>query len=171
MSRSAYASSLRTLGVPYKTRSSASVGGSGSDVQPEEAGSTAPSVEVDRGNDTGRDGAALEVAQVNPAPTERHRKRHRTLGTKTPRTINVPRDEIEEDNDVEAAGGKHGGEPIRGSGLDRVGNYSITEVAKMMAGIPSKPYWKEMKGSGLNAVMQKCCEHWGQVSSSSHFSI
>lgn len=67
-------------------------------------------------------------------------------------------EEIDDSEEVEERPSK------RASGPGRVGNYSVVEVAKLMSEFPLKSNWKEMKGSGLNTLMQKCAEHWGQVS-------
>lgn len=56
------------------------------------------------------------------------------------------------------------GAPEQVAGSDRIGNYSVAKISKLMSGIPSKPDWAEMERFGLNAIMQKCAKHWGHVS-------
>ena len=158
MSRNAFAASLRTLGGAHKTRGSASVGGSGSNANVEEAGSTGPRADQDPGVEV--TGARIEVISDDPGRVEkRPSKRQRTVGHKPPRGSNIVHegDELEEEADL-------GGRVARSSSApDRVGNYSAAEIVQMMSGIPSKPDWTEMENSGLNNVFQKCAEHWGQV--------
>lgn len=70
----------------------------------------------------------------------------------------MARDEVEDQDEEDV-------EVVRESscGTKRVGNYSVQQVVKMMSGIPSKPDWVEMSGSGLNGIFQKCAEHWAEV--------
>lgn len=157
MSRNAFVASLKNMGGPFRTRGPASVGGSGSNAQSEEAGSTASSIEVDQGVEVAGIEVTAEALQVDSAPDKRRLKRQRTVGTKPPRNANVIRDgEEDEEEDTEVV-------PGSSSGPKKVGNYSVEQLAKMMSGIPSKPDWHEMSGSGLNVIFQKCTEHWGEV--------
>lgn len=90
MSRNAYATSLRTFRGAHRTRSPASVGRSGSNVNPEEAGSTAPHAEVDLGLEVVGAGVEAEVTRVDPARAEKTAlKRQRTVGCKPPQSVNV----------------------------------------------------------------------------------
>lgn len=156
ISINAYASSLKTLGGVFKTKSQASVGGSVSGHKEGEGESAInPRTEPVLGNLD----AEVATTDIPDSPPRRVQKKNKTIGKKPPRPKNATVDD--EMEDVEE---HEGGIPEREVGPDRVGNYSITKVAKMMSGFPSKSDWAEMERSGLNKVMQKCVEHWGQVS-------
>lgn len=73
--------------------------------------------------------------------------------------------EIEDVEDLETETGNQDLQvgPDASAGTGRVGKHSTADLAKMMAGIPAKSDWSEMRRSGLDAVIEKCAEHWGQV--------
>lgn len=96
--------------------------------------------------------------------TRRPSKRKKVHGSKPPRPENRPADvdveDMEEDEAVDPD--SQIGRDVE-AGPDRMGNHTAADLAKIMAGIPAKSDWFEMRRSGLNAVVEKCAEHWGQV--------
>lgn len=115
----------------------------------------------------------MEVVATQDIPDSPPRRvaKRKKVGKKPPRPIHVAADEEMEDAEDLEDFNKEIPDQVEGSewvaGPGRVGNYSITEISKMMSGIPSKPDWAEMERSRLNVVMQKCTEHWRQLSISS----
>lgn len=157
MSQNDYASSLRTLRGPFRTKSTPSVGGSGSTANQEGEGESAINPSL-MDSATKNLEAEIVTKDVPGSPSKRPQKRRKKVGSKPPCSENVVGEEQEDVEEPEES------EPVHAPGPDRVDNYSIAEFAKMMVGIPVKSDWVEMERSGLNIVMQKCAEHWGQVS-------
>lgn len=83
MSRSAYASSLRTLGGVYKTKSPASVGSSGSNANQEGEGESA----ISPGSEPVIENVGAEVIpqDLPDSPPRRVPKRKKNIETKPPR--------------------------------------------------------------------------------------
>lgn len=75
-------------------------------------------------------------------------KRKKNVGKKSPRPENTAVDA--EMEDVEDLGEDV---PERAAGPDRVGNYSIADIVRMMSEISSNSDWAKMERSGLDVVM------------------
>lgn len=81
----------------------------------------------------------VAVEDAPGSPTKPVPKKRKKIGSKTPRTVNVASDEEMRE--------------LRDEAPDRVGKFSVVEVAKLMSGIPSKQDWTGMEQSGLNVVL------------------
>lgn len=98
----------------------------------------------------------VATQDIRDSPPRRVAKRKK-VGNKPPRPTHATADEeMENAKDLEDLNEEildrvEGSKRVAGPG--HVGNYSITQIAKMMSGIPSKPDWAEIERSGLNVVM------------------
>lgn len=153
MSKSAYAFSLKTLGGVFKTKSQASIGGSVSGHQEGEGKSA-----VNPGTEPILGGREVEAATQDAldSPPKCPLKGKKNVWTKPSRPDNTV---VDEEEDAEEMEGLEGRVRTSAGGPDRVGNYTVTEVPKLMSGTPAESDWAEIERSGLNSIMQKCAEH------------
>lgn len=145
MSRSTHSSSLRTLGGSFRTKTSASRCGSGFIAHhEEEAEFTAHHVRVDPALEVVGTDDVADIAKANPKPSKRRRlKRQKSTKNKPLWTVNVDRDK-----DIEE---------LEAEGWDRVGEYSIEKIAKIIFGIPSKADWSGMEMSQTQCGHKEVC--------------